>query len=433
MQQREQNIAPHVEGLILTDWYRVFEKEGTAATRMWTMYHVKYADTHRDKLTLYARCPEGTTLAQSHQEKGLNYAKSKGPDFPLLARWDPDLVALPDDPLVLDWGGEVVQGKGKAGGSAPSPNHFRHAASKMDATVIATMATNQSARDVQLFLFSLQLFNPVPPTVYLLCDSDLQAFLPPYRGLLHVKPSLDKYKKDSRSSMTKIPGTVAHTTLWDEFMMEKVSAMEWAFADGAKDVFYIDSDVMFLGPVLKPPVAAKLALSAHGIKPSDEKRYGIYNGGFLWSSDARFPARWKEAYPKSKLTFGRDQTCLENIAAATPAQDVFVFPAQTNFGWWRMFQSTESVASIQSKWTVCGGDAWKSAFKVKFFNFSGICFSGQPLLSVHTHFSGGQEWPTPQFNRLVHTLLKGKAVSPESLELAAFIAKTFPEGKYAQL
>jgi hypothetical protein len=107
---------PYVDGLKPTEWYRSFEKAGTAGTRMWTMHHIKYADTHEDKYTVYVKCPNNRTLSQNHLEAGINYATKRPSDHERLLEWDDSLLKFPKSPIELDWGGKQTGGQGDAGG-----------------------------------------------------------------------------------------------------------------------------------------------------------------------------------------------------------------------------------------------------------------------------------------------------------------------------
>lgn len=107
---------PYVEGLTPTEWYRSFEKAGTANRRMWTMHHIKYADTHQDRYTVYVKCPDNKTLAQNHLEAGINYAKKSPSQHTRLLEWDESIVKFPKFPVELDWGGRQTGGHGDCGG-----------------------------------------------------------------------------------------------------------------------------------------------------------------------------------------------------------------------------------------------------------------------------------------------------------------------------
>ena len=48
-------------------------------------------------------------------------------------------------------------------------------------------------QDLHVFLKSLEIFNPSPPTVYVYCDSIISSMDYKYPGKLVFKPILDEY------------------------------------------------------------------------------------------------------------------------------------------------------------------------------------------------------------------------------------------------
>lgn len=276
--------------------------------------------------------------------------------------------------------------------------------------VICTIATGVALKDLQLFLYTLELFNESPPLVYLLTDTPIHTNPPSYKGALHTKPTLDKYAHMNRNQMTHTKG-ITYRTAWEDFMMEKATVMEWAFAEGHQEVFFCDCDICFLGPLPKVPSEAKLGVSQHRIRPSDEQRFGIYNAGFVYSADPTFPAQWREAAHTSRYY---DQTALEDIALKTWAAQLYEFPVQINYGWWRMYQGTQSPQALQSEWSIFRRDYT-----------SGLCVSGEPLLSIHTHFGERRDIVTCAFNDYVFQYLCRLGKHPPAAALVKFLTREF--------
>jgi hypothetical protein len=190
-----------------------------------------------------------------------------------------------------------------------------------------------------------------------------------------------------RKMMEARPGN-RYGTLWHHFMIEKATAMEWAFADRAEaateGVWFLDADITLLGALPAVPADAKLALSPHYIRAGDERLYGKYNGGFLWTRDPLLLTVWRKATYGSRFF---EQSALEEVAnsvktATTEVANVaegglHEFPIQVNFGWWRLGQSPDPPNVIADRFgyrRVTGN--------------AGITYDGQSLLSVHTHWFG---------------------------------------------
>jgi hypothetical protein len=156
-----------------------------------------------------------------------------------------------------------------------------------------------------------------------------------------------------------------------------------------------------MGPLPQVPIPKEnpnmIALSPHYIKPQDELRFGRYNAGFLWTNNPHVPEMWRQASFKSRYY---DQAALEELETKMPT---YIFPEQTNYGWWRMFQGSEQHTELQTKWTV---------FRTDSENHSGIKVNNTHLLSIHTHWNEQSDMLTKLFNRFVasklQTLAKGK-------------------------
>jgi len=257
------------------------------------------------------------------------------------------------------------------------------------ANVVCTIATTPAAADLRVFLSTLELFNSPAPTVYLLCDSAIHENPPPYRGTLKTTPALDKYKEYNRVQMSMMRG-IAYRTMWEDFMMEKATVMDLAFTDPqTSGVFFCDSDICFMGPLPQPQ--CEIGVCPHMIRAVDEQRFGKYNAGFVYTTDKTFPEKWRIAAKTSRYY---DQAALEDIVAAAAPTSVYEFPVQTNYGWWRMFQGTYTSQELQTHWSIFRRE-----------NSSGICVSGEPLLSIHTHFGEQKDAATVRFNKYVFLYL----------------------------
>ena len=257
-------------------------------------------------------------------------------------------------------------------------------------SVICTLATESCLKDLQVFLFTLELYNKTIPVVYILCDNFIEREIK-QMGKHYIKsyPLLEKYGLIERRRMEGEPGS-NYKTKWEDFMMEKTTIMDMAFNDN-KSIFFCDCDICFMGPM--PTINdtnATLSLSKHYIRPIDQMRYGIFNAGFLWTNDPTIPEKWREAAKTSRYY---DQAALEDLEKVS---STYNFPKQINYGWWRMFQGTEPFAKLQSEWTISRSDP----------DYSGIKVNGQQLLSIHTHWHETRDIVTIMFNKFVLSKLK---------------------------
>jgi hypothetical protein len=264
---------------------------------------------------------------------------------------------------------------------------------KMPGPYICTLATNHALQDLQCFLKSLMIWNA--PTVYLFADAAIVRALPSinYTGQLVVKETLNAYSGKTRQEMERIP--MNGKTLWYEFQMEKLRLLDWVFAEekavSAAGVFYLDADICFFGSLPAVPAGYDVAVSPHMIRKRDEARYGAYNAGYVWMRSPEAVEAWRSACATSRFF---EQAALEVFDEDAWSARTYRFPAQNNYGWWRMFQAEADWEIIQRSWGLR-----RSA------EHSGIVVGDLPLLSVHTHWVTG-DYTTAAFNAFVQHILE---------------------------
>jgi len=231
-----------------------------------------------------------------------------------------------------------------------------------------TIATKSCQKDLELLLYSHSLIYP-EVKIYVLCDSWI------YKNLAKSNSgtskqnqvfvnSLDSYGDCNRKQLES-------ENKWLDFMLEKCTIIDHALKFHKNTVF-IDSDIVILNKI---PINStkQLGLCPHFIKPENEAQFGKYNAGLLFisknlTSSNSFTQWWKSTTKKNPKFF--EQYAL-NYA---PKQfSTFEFGHETDYGWWRMFESSETPKDRMSKWGVNP-------------NESEITVNKKPLNTVHTHF-----------------------------------------------
>ena len=269
---------------------------------------------------------------------------------------------------------------------------------------IATLANKNALTDLKIFLFSLQLYNDVLPKVYVYCDSFIENYIQtkkPYKGEIYTKNALEQYVMYTRKEMEHMPGNEFRSK-WEDFMCEKMNLLDWAHETSEK-VLMCDADICFLGTLPKIPEHIQLGLSPHVIREADEEKFGKYNGGFVFSASKDIANIWRKATHTSRYF---EQAALEDL---TQVFVTYEFPIQNNYGWWRLLQGKESIESIKLKW---------SMNRIR----GGLMVDGEPLLSVHTHWSSNDS-ATKYFNSfLLHYLSLLKSIK-KIKELHTFLLK----------
>jgi hypothetical protein len=271
-------------------------------------------------------------------------------------------------------------------------------------SAIATLATGTAVEDLRILLASLEIFNVNPPTVYLYCDSAVAEKVPSfkYTGELITNVALNAYTGLNRAKMETLPGK-KYSSLFFDFMMEKLALLRWAFKE-QPNLMFCDADICFLGPLPTIPEGATLALSQHMIRQRDEDRFGRYNGGFMWLSSVAQVDRWEAACADSRFF---EQAALEKVAEG--GDGFYPFPVTQNYGWWRLWQGSESPQNLLAKWSVGHVP-----------NYAGILIGGAALGSVHTHFYERRDDATRLFNEIVIDRLK-KTVNANTRKLLAVL------------
>lgn len=256
---------------------------------------------------------------------------------------------------------------------------------------VCTLATNHALQDLQCFLKSLMLWGS--PTVYLFADAAIANNVPKYSGKLVIKEALNAYSGKTRQEMERIP--VKDKTLWYEFQMEKLHLLHWVFESEQRasehGVFYLDADICFFGGLPAIPTGHDVAIAPHMIRAKDERLYGAYNAGYVWMRSTEAIEAWNKACADSRFF---EQAALEVFDGPEWSHRVYKFPIQSNYGWWRMYQSDTDHLTMQRGWGIRRQPG-----------HAGITVNGEPLLSVHTHWVT-TDYVTGAFNTFVLEILR---------------------------
>lgn len=227
-----------------------------------------------------------------------------------------------------------------------------------------SICTNPVKTDLIGFLFSLSVHHPKVP-VYLFVDKETNSVvqnLKPYLRLtLHIKVNMDEFKSP-RWELEKNGG-------WQRLMLQKMDAMDLALSTH-EDVCYLDTDVLLLEPILVDKTK-EIGVSPHRILENNHKKFGLYNGGILWTRNKNVPQRWRTLARTNSRYF--EQACIEGLVDEFSH---FLFGEEYNLSWWKVEESPEPPNKMYEYFESGSGEhEGKPLFK------------GKPIVFVHTHFS----------------------------------------------
>ena len=288
---------------------------------------------------------------------------------------------------------------------------------------VSTLANEHAVEDLKLLLFTLELWNPVPPPVYIYTDSKTAASVKAldYKGRKVLNTTaLNPYTGLNRDQMESMKGK-EFPSLFADFCAEKPRLMAWALAEEAKlgfngGVFFCDADICHLGLLPTIPESVRLGLSPHMIKERDSVRFGYYNAGFLYMRDIETTEKWRELCFSSGYF---EQSCLEDLrmwfCIRWSAAGFLSFPKTVNYGWWRLWQGDLTPDMLQAEWRIMRKEGC-----------CGISVGGEPLQSIHTHWYQQNDMATLRFNLWVLGQLRKLTVVKKTKALLAFLEKQHP-------
>jgi hypothetical protein len=280
---------------------------------------------------------------------------------------------------------------------------------------VVTLATGIKAQqECMLLLFTLEQYTKPLPIVYIFTDSETAVGLKEkahYKGELRICETMNTYTGLDRKKMERMPG-VKYSNMFSDYTCEKIGAMRRAFQETGEGVWFLDADICLFGPLPHIPISAEVALSPHMIRKDDEARYGHYNAGFMWFGKESLFDVWETACKTSRFF---EQAALEEVAAVA-GEAAYEFPIQTNFGWWRMWQSEEGSTFIQGQFgfnRMSGG--------------IGLTFDGKPLGSVHTHWAEKEDYYIANFNKFILDKLSKMGKHAPYLEFMHALRQVVPK------
>jgi hypothetical protein len=225
----------------------------------------------------------------------------------------------------------------------------------------ATICTSNCAFELTGLLLSLSVYHP-NETIYILSDTKTKDIIdnitpkPKLNMIWYVE--LDKYDGMNRQIMEK-------NNLWSDFQMSKAIIIKKGL-EKENDILFLDCDIIITNVIDDIDNTKDLGVSPQFIKKVILDKYGVYNGGVLWTKHKQIPDDWIE-FTKTSRFF--DQASIEDLVKK---YTYFEFGENYNLQSWRFIHADggpeEIISYISSK------------------NNDTIYYKNKPLKFIHTHF-----------------------------------------------
>ena len=242
-----------------------------------------------------------------------------------------------------------------------------------------TFATKSAYKDLRLLLHSLELYHKDIP-IFIICDKWINDKIEneKYDLIIHKKIELEKYTDLNRQQMEQ-------KNIFIEFLLFKTTVIDYAMSV-YNNTLFIDSDIIILNKMdLLINKEYDVGLSPHNIFEINQKKFGIYNAGFMYVANKNITKYWIHIINTTN-TFD-DQQALDYFEKKFK---VFKFDDSYNYGWWRLFQCDDPQKRA-------------NLFTIDDDN---VYYEYKMLKCIHTHLYQQNDQQTMSFNNLVLELLE---------------------------
>lgn len=233
----------------------------------------------------------------------------------------------------------------------------------MKPSSFSTICTSNCAFELCGLLLSLSVFHP-DEKIYILSDTKTKK----YMDELTPSPKLDIVwfiELDMYDNMNT--EQMKSKGLWSDFQMKKAEIISYALKSES-DTLFLDSDIIVTDTIDDIDNTKDIGVSPQLINLEDQKKYGFYNGGMLWTRSKQVPNDWIEFTKESRYY---DQASIENLV---DKYSYFEFGDNYNLQTWRYILSPEGSDKIASYISHANGI---------------VHYKDKPLKCIHTHLRNG--------------------------------------------
>jgi hypothetical protein len=234
-----------------------------------------------------------------------------------------------------------------------------------------TVATGIHGYEASLLMKSIRLQSD--KKIYLITDElgerCLGEEIPDNVDITVISDGLLKKRREEfpEDLATIWPDCVNLGNLWNPAEVSlKMDIMSKAINDCGNTLF-LDADVILVNPI-ECKFTAPLVLSPHKVTEEACAAYGVYNGGYVFSSDATFPDYWSKVFREDSVFV--EQECMTRFHKE---YETALFSDSHNYGLWKSSRliSNGSEEELLSELGLSSGDD--------------IRIEGDQLISFHAH------------------------------------------------
>jgi len=234
-----------------------------------------------------------------------------------------------------------------------------------------TVATGIHGYEASLLMKSIRLQSD--KKIYLITDEQgaryLEDEIPGNVDITIIDGSLLKKRREEfpEDLATIWPDCANLGNLWNPAEVSlKMDIMSKAINECGNTLF-LDADVILVNPI-ECKFTAPLVLSPHKVTEEACVAYGVYNGGYVFSSDPTFPEYWSKVFREDSVFV--EQECMTRFHKE---YETALFSDSHNYGLWRSSRSASdgSEDELLSHLGLSSGDD--------------IRIEGEQLVSFHAH------------------------------------------------
>lgn len=210
----------------------------------------------------------------------------------------------------------------------------------------STVVTKEIWPEAAIMIETVRLFHHQP--IFIVCDEESKNCLSGIAPDLVFEVKDIEKAKEITSDFYLEEKKKANRFHRPDAILWKMDALERGIQETGSS-FFVDADILALKS-LSEPFSESLCLSPHhGDRKPTAGQYGVFNAGYLFSSDLEVPNLWRELYLNRSKFYEQ-----EGMIHLLQSREVQTFGPDHNFGHWRgELEIGLDVKSFHAHMTTC--------------------------------------------------------------------------------